>query len=348
MSNSRKFRLFLLLFCGAILLGGCQAGGRALELVDPAATRVWPAPPEKARIKLLRSFAGGQDFVDKKTQKGRIIRWLTGDMAESVRFVAPYGVAVDGAGRIWVTDPGLKAIHSFDLNRRAARLWMLAGDAPFLAPTGICFDANRQRLYVADSAAKRVLVLGVDGSFVDELQPRQPFERPAGMALDAQGNLLVADVLGGKLRRFSPAGEELPAFGNPVAPSGKFHRPIGLAVDSAGLIYVIDSLNFQIVVLSPEGEHVATIGRLGDQPGTFSRPRGVAVDSFGHIYVADAAFDNIQIFNLQGQLLLVFGQGGESGLSLPAGLVSDSADRIYAVDSFNQRIQIYQFLGTDQ
>lgn len=347
MLSNLLIRNWLGLLVVVLLLSACASSVPPLAIENSEISMVWPKAPEKPRVKLLRSLKGAEDLVGKKTQKSRLFRWLTGEMAEQMPLIAPYGIATDGQGKIWVADPGAHAVHFLDLKKRKGNLWTLAGDEFFLSPVGICYDTVRQRIYVSDSLTNKVVALSDKGEFLMELKADPPFGRPGGMALDPQGNLLIVDVLGGKIRRFSAEGKELSALGSPTTPDGLFNRPIGLAVDDKGLIYVIDSLNFRIEILTPNGESVGSIGGIGDQPGTLSRPRGIAVDSFGHIYVADAAFDNIQVFNLKGQLLLVFAGGGKYGLSMPASLVIDSQDRIYAVDSFNHQIQIYQFLGID-
>jgi sugar lactone lactonase YvrE len=330
---------------GAIFfLVSCIAPRGPVDFVDPGLDQVWPASPAEPRIKLIRQISGAADLRDKNSGSNRLMRWLTGGDDEQLPLVAPYGIATDGQGTLWITDPGLRGIQVFDLARRKAGLWTMAGKRSFANPAGICFDPVRQRIYVADSLDLRVVALSLDGRLLFEVQPSAPWGRPGGLGLDSQGNLLVADVLLGQIRRFTPEGSELPAFGSPATVNGLFNRPIAVATDLAGQIYVVDSLNFKIEVLDAAGGSVATVGQLGDAPGSFSRPRGLAIDQYGHIYVADAAFDNVQIFNQHGQLLLFFGGGGKHGLSLPAGLTIDDQDRIYVVDSFNHRIQIYQLL----
>lgn len=346
MPNKLKWLCLCLAGITFLSLAGCGIGGPALNIADPQINAVWPAAPAKPRIRLLRILTGESDLVDNKSQKSRLFRWLTGDMAEGAPFVSPYAVATNGRGVIWVTDPGIGGVHRLDLERRHSELWTLADGVPFRAPTGICYDSQRRRLYIADSVANRVVALGDDGKFLFEIKTKTAFGRPGGLALDPAGKLLVADVLQGLVRRFTPDGVELSSLGSPTTNDGHFNRPVAVACDDKGLIYVLDSFNFRVEVLTPDGSAVASIGELGDQPGMLSRPRGIAVDSFGHIYIADAAFDNIQIFNLKGQLLLVFGGGGKYGLSLPAGLTADASDRIYAVDSFNHRIQIYQYVDS--
>lgn len=326
------------------LLAGCTVVN-PLPMRDAAVKQVWPALPATPRVELLRVFGGAKSLVDQDTQKGRIYRWLTGDMADQLPLVAPYGVATDGQGRLWVSDPGAKVVHAFDFNQRSAALWRVAGDRFLQGPSGVAYDAKSQRVYVADSVAKKVFIFAASGKYLGELAGPEPFARPGGLAVNKQGRVYVADVLAGQVRRFSPAGKELEPFGSPTTPDGRFNRPTALTIDKQGRLYVVDSLNFRVEVLSPTGDAIASIGKLGDAPGSFSRPRGVAVDSFGHIYVSDAAFDNIQVFNLKGQLLLIFGGGGKNGLSMPANMTTDGRDRIYVVDSFNHRVMIYRFLG---
>lgn len=347
MSIKRKRLRFISSVFLALALTACSTVS-PLVFEDPSLTRIWPKAPDVARIKLLRTLKGGEDLVDKSTQKNRLYGWLTGDMAEQMPMASPYGVAADGQGRIWIADPGTHAVHALNLNKRTAQLWNFAGETFLSNPSGVCYDPKRQLVYVSDSDLNKIFIYSDEGQFKKRLSVDPPFGRPAGLALGLDGVLHVADVLAGQVRRFDPSGKELVPYGSPTTPNGLFNRPIGVAVDPEGLIYVIDSMNFRIEVLSPDGAHVASIGELGDQPGTLSRPRGVAIDSQGHIYIADAAFDNIQIFNLKGQLMLVFGSGGPEGLSMPASLYIDSHDRIYVADSSNHQIQIYQFLGVRQ
>ncbi|MCF6180104.1 MAG: 6-bladed beta-propeller [Geopsychrobacter sp.] len=342
--NSIHLCRWCFILVGICLLISCSPALSPLSITDPEMTQVWPNPPDTPRIKLLRSFGGAADLADKQNNKNRLFRWLTGEMADKMPLVAPYGIATDGNGVIWITDPGAHAVHVLNLKKRKFSFWSMAGGDFFSSPTGICYDAAKGRIYVSDSLLKKIFILSPQGDFLGQILPTLAFKRPAGLALDLQGNLLVADVLGGKIRRFTGDGVELSSLGSPTTPDGLFNRPIGLAVDAKGLIYVIDSLNFRIEVIASDGKAISSIGKLGDQPGDLSRPRGVTVDKSGHIYVADAAFDNIQIFNLKGELLLVFGGDGKHRLSMPASLVSDQQDRIYVVDSFNHQIKIYKFL----
>lgn len=343
MSPKVRLWFFAVLF---LLLAGCGPP-RAGEIAwrNPEVDLVWPEPPETARIRFLRTLEPA-DFAQVSGSADKFFRWITGEQKRILPLVTPFGVAANGRGRIWVTDTGLPAVHAFDLTRNRVEYIVAAGKEPLVSPVGVAYDDRRDRLYVSDSVLKKVMVFSGRGDFLESLDTPGGFGRPAGMAVDEQGNLYVADVLEGRVEVFGPDGVHRKTLASGASPEEGFNRPICVVVDRSGRVYVTDSMNFRVEILGPDGESLGTIGQIGDVPGSFARPRGVAVDSEGHIYVADAAFGNIQIFDLAGRLLLFFGElGKEPGqFSLPAGLFFDHNDHLYAVDAYNQRIQIFEYL----
>lgn len=341
----------LLVSCGCLLLlsflAGCAGVGQPVVWGDPAQNLVWPESPDQPRVRYLRTLVGPQDFED-AGRKGRLFRWLTGEVAQNIALISPYGVTGDGEGRVWMSDPEAGLVHLFDLRRKSVDYLQGGDNLRFRRPLGVGYDPARNRLLVADGALKQVIVLDAEkGRMLGQWAPPGGFGRPAGIALDRQGQLYVADVLTSQIEIFSPEGVHLRSLRSQVRPQEGFNRPTNLWVDQQGRIYVVDSMNFQVEVLAADGSALGTIGGLGDTQGHFARPRGVAVDSEGHVYVADATFDNIQIFDLSGQLLLVLGESGKKPgqFSLPAGLFIDHQDRLYVVDSFNQRLQVFQYLS---
>ncbi len=343
-------RLLAVLICALSLTGlfGCAAGKLSdLAWQEPGVDLVWPEAPETPRIRYLRTLTGAGGFRE-ETRQSRLFRWMTGEKDQDISFVSPYGVTADGKGRVWVTDTGAGLIHFFDLNRRRVEYWGQAGKQAFASPSGIVLDRSRDRLYVSDSVLNQVFILSLTGELQGKLQPPGGFGRPAGLALGAQGDLYVADVLKGVVEVFSPSGVHRSTIGSRVAPGGKFNRPANLWVDPTGKLFVVDSFNFRVEMIGADGATLGVLGAIGDVPGSFARPRGVALDSQGHVYVADAALDNIQIFDQKGQLLLFFGErgSGPGEFNLPAGMCFDGRDKLYVVDAYNQRVQIFQYLIT--
>ncbi len=329
-----------------LVLVGCA--GRELsdlEWRDPSIDIVWPVSPEQPRIRLLRILSGPGDFRE-RDKAGRLFRWIAGGQSPGLPLAAPYGVAADGRGKIWVADAGSSVVHVFDLARKKVDYLTSAGSERLISPVGLAYDAERDRLYVADTVIKKVFAFSGDGNFLRVAEVPGGFGRPTGLVVGADGHLYVTDVLQGVIHILSPQGEPLGEVGEGAVGIGGLNRPVNVCVDGKGRIFVVDSMNFRVVVFGPDGKLLSSFGQIGDVPGSFARPRGVAVDSEGHVYVADAAFDNIQVFDAAGRLLLYFGSAGKKPgqFSLPAGLFIDQSDRLYVTDAFNGRIQIFEYL----
>jgi DNA-binding beta-propeller fold protein YncE len=278
------------------------------------------------------------------------LRWVAGAPDRGPDLQSPYGVAADGDGLIWVADSGTQAVHAFDLSRGKVTYLTNFGRERLVTPVGVAVDSQRRLLYVSDAGLGKVFAVDYQGDLQGLRQPPGGYGRPAGMAMDLQGNLYVVDVVKGVVDVFSPEGVFVRAIDGHQLEGGGFNLPSNVFVDKDGNVFVTDSMNFRIAVFDRLGEVLGTIGELGDGPGTLARPRGVAVDSRGHVFVGDAAFDNIQLFDLAGQLLLYFGSpgNGPGEFALPAGLFIDRVDRLYVADAHNHRIQIFQFLSGDQ
>ena len=136
------------------------------------------------------------------------------------------------------------------------------------------------------------------------------FHRPAGVAMDRHGRLVVADSMNNTIRRITPAGEVTTLAGSPgVAGSAdgtgraaNFFHPSGLAIDADDCIYVADAENATIRRVSPAGEVVTlagTAGTRGNEDGfgaraRFVRPTGVAVGPAGMLFVADPGNETVR------------------------------------------------------
>ncbi|MGQ9925258.1 MAG: flippase activity-associated protein Agl23 [Chloroflexaceae bacterium] len=187
--------------------------------------------------------------------------------------------------------------------------------------------------------------------------------QPTGVAVDAQGNLYVADTGGHRIHVYGPDGRLMRSLGGQGAALGELYEPRGLALDAAGNLYVADTWNARIVKYDPEGRAVAAWGsgdqNLGDgrratitegdpvrnaaAPLGLFGPRGVAVDARGNVYIADTGNRRIIVTDSAGTFLYQFGSAGAGPgqFNEPASLAVDAQGNLYVADTWNSRVQVF-------
>jgi DNA-binding beta-propeller fold protein YncE len=161
------------------------------------------------------------------------------------------------------------------------------------------------------------------------------FDNPRALAVDAVGNILVADTGNGRIQKFSPNG----TFVTSIATTD----PNGIAVDRAGNIYVAEiGSKHRVQKLGPDGRLIAAWA-----PGLYG-PRKIAIGPDDSIYVVDSGRNRIVKFSPDGQVLASWGSEG-SGDGQFRGLTSVAVDpktnKVYVADPTNSRIQIFDSNG---
>jgi DNA-binding beta-propeller fold protein YncE len=168
------------------------------------------------------------------------------------------------------------------------------------------------------------------------------FDSPTGIAVDANGNILVADTMNGRIEKFSPTGAFISAIGTKGTGHGQLAEPNGIAIDGTGNIYVAEvAHSHRVQKLTPDGTFIAEW-----TPGLYG-PRRIAIGSDGSIYVVDSGRNRIVKFSPDGQVLATWGSEG-SGDGQFKGLSSvavDPANKVYVADSLNSRIQVFDSNG---
>jgi len=300
---------------------------------------VWPMPPQKPKIRYIKSIWGQEDI--RKAQPSDVL-FGKEPMQDLLK---PYGLFVDMAGRIYVTDTLFASVFVFDealgyMHIIGARTGLLR------SPADVVVD-SKERVYVSDAAKDEVVVFDQSGDFIREFG-KGILDNPAGMAIDDVGErLYVVSNRTHSVEVFSLEGRHLFSFGSRGVAPGMFNFPLDIAIGPDGNLYVLDAGNFRVQIFTPEGVFIRQFGHLGTGPGQFSRPKGIAVDNEGYVYVTDAAFNNYQIFDSQGRLMLFVGTGGsaEPGeFLLPADIEIDQRGYIYVADQMNRRVQIFKKL----
>src|SRR6266540_3767266 len=174
------------------------------------------------------------------------------------------------------------------------------------------------------------------------------FSYPAGLAVDAAGNVYVADSNNGRIQKFTSTGGFLTKWGSNGSGDGQFSFPAGVAVDAAGNVYVADSSNRRIQKFTSTGAFLTKWGSNVSGDGQFSFPFGAAVDGAGNVYVADSNNRRIQKFTSTGGFLTKWGSNGSSDgqFSFPQGVAVDAAGNVYVADTSNHRVQRFAQFGS--
>ena len=340
----------LLALIAVLLLGGCAAPPQASTApVIP----VFPSPPDEARFIYERTLYSSADVV-REDKNASLRRLLTGENTINAEGLGkPYGVAVFH-GRVYVSDTAQRSVAVFDIpGQRFFRIGDDDDRGKLVTPIGLDVD-GQGNLYVVDNSAKVVQVYDADGKYLRTLAgDAKWFERPSGIAVDAQGSRIYVVDTGGvgseqhQVRVFdAQTGKHLLDIGKRGTGPGELNLPRDVTIGQGGLLYVVDGGNFRVQVYRPDGTFVNTFGGIGRQGGQFSRPKEAAVDPQGNIYIVDSAFGNFQIFNPEGQLLLSVGSRSErDGMAkymLPSGIAIDGDGRVYMVDQFFRKVDVYR------
>lgn len=334
----------LMLVCGLMLFGvaitGCASTSNEAN-VSPR-NLLWPPPPAVAKIQYMNMIMQSQDIGARDGFFAKLADFVLGSTVEAI--VKPYGLVVDGQGRLIVVDSGLKRLHIFDIKDKDYEYIDHADETYFKMPIGAATDA-KDDIYVTDSELAKVFVFNSKGRFLSAFEAGA---RPTGIAINKKAGLIyVADTVSHNIRVHDLSGALLKTIGRFGTAAGEFNRPVDLFVDRNGELYVADTMNFRIEIFNSEGAFVTSFGRHGDGTGDFGRPKGISVDSLGNIYVVEATFDTVQIFNRKGEYLINFGTlGSDAGAFwLPSGIYIDGTDKIYVADTFNRRVQVFEYIG---
>jgi sugar lactone lactonase YvrE len=306
--------------------------------------------------------------------------------------IAPRSTAVDSSGNIYIADGNNNRVYKLS----GGAITIVAGNgiagfsgdngpamsAQLSNPAGVAVDSAGD-LYIADANNGRIrkvaggvitTVAGGGGGCSPETDnvgdgcpaTAASLFNPNGVAVDASGNLYIADSFNYRVREVS-GGVITTVAGNGTfgysgdggpATSAEISYSNGVLVDGTGSLYIADSNNFRVRKVS--GGVITTVAGTGT-PGfsgdggpaanaQLNSPYGVAVDSLGNLYIADSG--NFRIRKVSGGIIttvagsgLCCGYSGDNGpaisaqLNFPNGIAVDSTGNLYIADTGNFRIR---------
>ena len=208
-------------------------------------------------------------------------------------FVRIIGLAMDDNDRLFVSDAGLRHVLVFNKEHKPEDV-ITEG---MVDPGGLALDTQNRLLYVADAELDQVLVYDADtlkpmrklgtAGHKHELTTPGDFSKPAGVAVDREGNLYVADTWNNRIEIFDADGNLVSTFGKAGDGPGYFSRPKGVAIDSDGHVWVADGMQDRIQVFTKEGQLLISFGGHGLLPGQFQGLAGIAIDKRNRVFTSE-------------------------------------------------------------
>jgi len=250
--------------------------------------------------------------------------------------------------------------------------------ASFFSPGAVACDASGN-IYVADSnndLIRKITPAGVVSTMAGTVNvsgktnatgTSASFSNPAGIAIDASGNVYVGDAGNNLVRKITTgdvvstlAGSSLNGNANGTGTAASFRAPSGVAVDASGNVYVADYNNSMIRKITAGGvvTTIAGSGNIGTSDGTgtaasFNTPSGIVIDASGNLYIADTGNSLIRKITSAGVVTTIAGSVGNPGFTNgtgtaatftnPAGITIDASGNLYIADSGNNVIRKITF-----
>jgi len=258
----------------------------------------------------------------------------------------PQGVAVDAMGNVYIVEGGYNRVRIVTRS------------------TGI----------ISTYAGTGMMGSDGDGGAATSAQ----LNYPQGVAVDASGNVFIADTNNNKVRLVTKATGTIttyagtgiygPSSDNLPATSSSLSSPRSLAVDSSGNLYIADMSNYKVRLVTRSTGIMTTFAGMGtlgssgdDGPAimaSLSYPNAVAVDASDNVYIGDSSRVRVvtrsstTISTIAGQAGM-YGNSGDGGAATSAlfssvyGLAADTSGNVYVADQMNHNIRVVSWrIGT--
>ncbi len=265
--------------------------------------------------------------------------------SEPGQFNEPTGIAVSER-EVFVADSRNARIQVFDKQGKFLRAFSEQLQRP------MNLDIHDNRLFVADFFADAILVYSLVGRLLETIHAADGLKNPGGVAVKADGTLLVADTYRHRIVQLARDGRVLRSWGTVDTPgngAGEFNYPTDLALTTDGGFYVADGYNDRVQQFDAEGEYVRRWGGPfglnihGPFKGWFATVTSIAVSADdSQIFVADFYHNRVQKFCDRGGYLTSFGTPSNSAIYTVIAIDVDLDGSQWVVNYAQHRVERWQ------
>jgi uncharacterized protein (TIGR03663 family) len=279
-------------------------------------------------------------------------------LAERMRVYVQKDIAAQmlslSLGSMMLPDP--EPADAYATLERPLSLTQVIATGNLNAPRGIV-TAPDGTVYVADTGNSRLVKFNRAGQVLATWGSKTPagqaspapntFNEPWGVAVDAQGNIYVADTWNHRVQKLDANGRFLSEWSTvgPGTESDKLWGPRGIVVSIENRVYVTDTGNKRVVVFNTTGKFLFEFDTSGD--GRLDEPVGIALGPDRNVYVADTWNSRVAIFSPDGKYLSSWPVQGWTGDSLDNKpyLAVDAQGRVYLTDPERYRVIVFSSQG---
>jgi sugar lactone lactonase YvrE len=247
-----------------------------------------------------------------------------GGQATAAELNGPSGLAVAGAGHLFIADCNNNRVR--EVNLSTGVITTVAGigtpgyrgdggqatAAPLAWPAGVAVDSSGD-LFIADTYHNRILELSTSGVLTTVVGSGLLF--PSGVAVDSSGDLFIADTWHNRVIEYNTSGVTSTVASGLLLPSG-------VAVDSAGDVFIADTWHERVVEVSAAGVFSTVVG------SGLLLPTGVAVDNSGDLFIADTYHSRVLEVNATTGATIQ-----QIGANYPTGVAVDAAGNLFIAET---------------
>jgi len=311
--------------------------------------------------------------------------------ATESKLSAPQGIVLDKAGNVYIADASNHQIRKIDTSGIITTIAGtgapgfsgdngLATQAQLNGPSSLAFD-NAGNLFIVDTnnhcirkiSQNNIITTfaGICGSpgFVDDVSASAAkFSFPQGIAINALGDIFVADAVNNRIRHITPdnrittfAGTDSRGFSGDsgLAIDARLYYPVAIALGTNNSLYFIDRGNLRVRKITSTGiiDTVAGGGstsngeNISDATLTYMAPNGIVVDSENGLYITDSYYSAVRYISPDGAINTVAGDRDSNGLvsngqfaqntklSTPYGIALSQDGRVYFTEQWGHRVR---------